>query len=167
MVRTFFERTMALERKAVRIGRPLFVFPSMCDPFYTPVEWLPVDWAETAERTPHLIWLLLTKRPSRIPDGITWPKNAWLGVSAENQEWADKRVPILLQKQCTVRFVSNEPALGPVDLRRGIYETDAGPRGTTLDGIHWVICGGESGAGARKMEMPWAMNLASQCEALG
>ena len=178
MVRTFFERTMALERKAVRIGRPLFVFPSMCDPFYTPVEWLPVDWAETAERTPHLIWLLLTKRPHLIP-GFEWPRNVWLGVTAENQEWADKRIPILMQKQCAVRFVSVEPMLGPVDLANmsfvyGGYNAlkpyvpkPCDPRLQPSPNIGWVICGGESGSGARKMELTWAMNLYSQCASAG
>lgn len=160
----FRARAAALERKAVRIGRPLFVFPSMCDPFYSPNG--NTVWRSCALATPHLVWLLLTKRPEMIRD-ITWPKNVWLGVTAENQEWADKRIPILLQKQCAVRFVSIEPMLGPVDMRRGIYETEAGTLGTTLGGIHWVICGGESGAGARKMELPWAMRLASQCDAAG
>jgi len=166
MCKGFFAKTLQLERKAARLGRPLFVFPSMCDPFYSPGGWSAEDWIETAVRTPHLIWLLLTKRPELIPD-IDWPKNVWLGVTAENQEWADKRVPILLQKQCAVRFVSVEPMLGPVDFRKVPEFNKAGSAGRELLLNLWVICGGESGNGARKMELTWAMNLYSQCKAAG
>lgn len=157
-VASFFQRAMALERKAVRLGRSLFVFPSMCDPFFSPYYWEADEWAETAVRTPHLVWLLLTKRPEAIPDR-EWPRNVWLGVSAENQECADRRVPELLKKRCSVRFVSVEPMLGPVELGR------RGESGYLLDkfGLDWVICGGESGAGARRMEMPWAQRLRASC----
>jgi len=99
-----------------------------------------------------------------------WPlKNVWLGVTAENQEQADRRIPILLQIPAAVRFVSVEPMLGPVSL--------AGFDGKTyrpwLDsiawkvGIDWVICGGESGPGARPMHPNWARNLRDQCQAAG
>lgn len=73
----------------------------------------------------------------------------------ENQEWADHRVPILLELPAIVRFLSCEPLIGPVDL--GPY---LGP-----DGPSWTICGGESGHGARRMDPQWARSLRAQCAA--
>jgi protein gp37 len=97
--------------------------------------------------------------------------NVWLGVSAENQEQAQARIPALLETPAAVRFVSVEPMLGPVDLR----EVE-GPEGDRLGdslialggagtptGIDWVICGGESGPGARPMHPDWARSLRDQC----
>lgn len=109
-----------------------------------------------------------------------WPlPNVWLGCTAENQEQADKRIPILLDTPAAKRFVSVEPMLGPVDLKLattcdrncGEYQ-DAECPGTsgpcvmqrTLD---WVICGGESGPGARPMHPDWARSLRDQCVAAG
>jgi protein gp37 len=70
--------------------------------------------------TPDLDWLLLTKRPqhvsSMIPWGDKWPKSVWLGTTIENQEWADKRLPIFADIPAAVRFISAEPLLGPIDL---------------------------------------------------
>ena len=87
-------------------------------------------------------------------DSANWPpNNCWLGVTAENQEWADKRIPLLLQTPAAKRFVSVEPMLGPVEL--------------DLRGIDWVICGGESGRGARPMHPDWARSLRDQCQAAG
>ena len=172
-VGTFFARTMALERKAIRLGRPLFVFPSMCDPFYAQGLWDAEEWIETAVRTPHLIWLLLTKRPELIPD-ISWPRNVWLGVTAENQEYADKRIPELLKKRCAVRFVSVEPMLGPVDLTSWFHRTvqtltNFGTMQSKVltHEIDWVICGGETGRKARMMDPFWAFSLRDQCKAAG
>ena len=193
-------------------------------------------------------FLVLTKRPERMFEfmtqkGITgmygneWPlRNVWLGVTAENQARADERIPILLQIPAAVRFVSVEPMLGPVDLRRylwsasipcchcgkvfeawqadlcnGHHDTPFGPleeRRTLAcphcngcacikslaweireaEGNHciepsrgrfewqksglnwhnpisWVICGGESGPGARPMHPDWARSLRDQCQA--
>ncbi len=84
--------------------------------------------------------------------------NVWLGVSVEDQTRADERIPHLLTTPAAVRFLSCEPLLGPVDLRR-------------LDvpglGIDWVIAGGESGSGARPMHPDWARALRDQCGASG
>ena len=98
-----------------------------------------------------------------------WPlPNVWLGVSTENQETADQRIPQLLQTPAVVRFVSCEPLLGPVDLA-GVsggndylgdhWDRNVGP------GIDWVIAGGESGPGARPMHLDWARSLRDQCAA--
>jgi protein gp37 len=103
--------------------------------------------------------------------------NLWLGVSVENQAAADERIPLLLQTPAAVRFISAEPLLEPVlldrigeepegylDALRGFVSCDG--RGTkgiaTLD---WVICGGESGPGARPMHPDWARSLRDQCAA--
>jgi protein gp37 len=94
----------------------------------------------------------------------------WLGVTAENQARADERIPILLQIQAAVRFVSYEPGLGPVSLtdqawwdHRYTYDFIPGAR-RPLD---WVICGGETGPGARPMHPDWVRSLKAQCQAAG
>jgi protein gp37 len=95
-----------------------------------------------------------------------WPlPNVWLGVSVEDQKTADERIPFLLQTPAAVRFISAEPLLGPVDLRRGVYMMSDGLRGTSTDGLSWVIVGGESGAHARPMHPDWARALRNQCVA--
>lgn len=134
--------------------------------------------------TPHLDWLLLTKRPENVmpmygswlhwrtrfpmaddvgefeqtpPPSPTWPPtfpaNVWVGTTAENQERADQRIPVLLQVPARVRFVSVEPQLGPVDLRRWLDR----------NGVNWVISGGESGSGARPYDTNWARMLRDMC----
>lgn len=93
--------------------------------------------------------------------GITWPlPNVWLGVSAEDQQRADERIPELLATPAAVRFVSYEPALGPVDL-------DWRGRPGWTPKIHWVIVGGESGPGARPFDIAWARSMVQQCQAAG
>jgi protein gp37 len=97
-----------------------------------------------------------------------WPlPNVWVGVSVENQQWADIRIPVLLRTPAAVRFLSCEPLLGPVDLRRGQYAMPPTGEvlGTTLDGIDWVIVGGESGMASRPMQVAWARSLRDQCAA--
>lgn len=106
-----------------------------------------------------------------------WPlPNLWLGVSVENQAAADERIPLLLQTPAAVRFVSAEPLLGPVDLNVSrtpgaapddiTDEDDAlgAPLGG-VNGIDWVIAGGESGSGARPMHPAWARELRDQSTA--
>lgn len=92
-----------------------------------------------------------------------WPlPNVWLGVSVENQQWADIRIPALLDTPAAVRFLSCEPLLGPVDLRKATatkYESQRLDDGQ----IGWVIVGGESGHGARQMRPGWARSLRDQC----
>lgn len=101
-----------------------------------------------------------------------WPlQNVWLGTSAENQKWADVRIPKLLETPAAVRFLSCEPLLGPIDLYgsavaplQRIVPSDA-DEGTGP--INWIIVGGESGPGARPMEIGWARSLVGQCQAAG
>lgn len=113
--------------------------------------------------TPQLDWLLLTKRPERIASSLPadWGNgwhNVWLGTSVENQEAADKRIPVLLGIPAVVRFLSCEPLLGRVDLTEYLTEP-LKPEHKELaawrNGVEWVIVGGESGSQARPMEAIW------------
>jgi protein gp37 len=96
-----------------------------------------------------------------------WPlPNLWLGVSVENQQWADVRVPALLDTPAAVHWLSCEPLLGPVDLTsikdqypNALWDYDA--PGTTSLG--WVVAGGESGRGVRPMHSDWVRALRDQC----
>lgn len=144
-------------------------------------------------------YMVLTKRPERMlkfferytPQGtLPWP-NVWLGVTAENQARADERIPILLQIPASVRFVSCEPLLGPVDLSQWLEEARFCERhgqlceeGVTWENgqlvcryckrpverlrlLHWVIAGGETGPNARPMHPDWVRSLRDQCQAAG
>jgi len=107
------------------------------------------------EKTPLLDWLLLTKRPENMtklaPWGKHWPKNVWALATVENQDYAEQRIPHLLEVPAVVRGLSVEPMLGPVNL--SLWITD----------INWVIAGGESGAGSRPMNPEWTRDLRDQC----
>jgi protein gp37 len=98
--------------------------------------------------------------------------NVWLGVSVEDQKWADIRVPALLDTPAAVRFLSCEPLLGPVDILHPYLVPGpdcACERGGSVcdPTIDWVIAGGESGPGARPMHPDWARSLRDQCLAAG
>ena len=102
-----------------------------------------------------------------------WPlPNVWLGITAENQARAYERIPDLLACPAAVRWVSIEPMLGPVDLRRwtlnagrcsGPLEYDVSPTGA----LDWIVVGGESGSKARPMHPDWARSIRDQCSAAG
>jgi protein gp37 len=107
-----------------------------------------------------------------------WPlKNVWLGVSVENQQTANKRIPLLLQVPAAVRFLSCEPLLGPVDLMQDQLRRKDGSypfpyladkhRTKWLHNIDWVIVGGESGKDARPMHPDWVRSLRDQCTKTG
>jgi len=141
------------------------------------------------KNTPHLDWLLLTKRPENVerlvadavaharefnPDETpAWSPNVWLGVTAENQEYADRRIPTLLGiKGPAVRFVSYEPALGHVDFARYLYPifvvTPRWRRNELLTpALDWIIVGGESGPKARHFNPTWARDVVDGCRAAG
>jgi protein gp37 len=117
---------------------------------------------ELVSATPWLDWLLLTKRPEvvrkLVPWTTVWPDNVWLGTTAENQHWAAKRIPALLDLPAAIHFVSCEPLLGPLDLRPWLATVS-----TARARLNWVIVGGESGARARPMHPEWAIGLRDQC----
>jgi protein gp37 len=119
------------------------------------------DLFKQIRETPNLDWQLLTKRPQNIskmlpPDWGNGYPNVWLGTTTEDQEHYEQRWPILARIPAVVRFVSYEPALGPLTL--------APSNGLLPD---WIICGGESGCGARMMDAAWARHLRDQCRDLG
>lgn len=110
------------------------------------------------EQCPEWEFLLLTKRPERIHRlGFVLPDNARLGVSIENQQQVTARSMELYMANLKGCFASVEPMLGPVNLREdfatGLYS--------------WVICGGETGPGARPMREAWVLDLEEQCRAHG
>ena len=162
--------------------------------------------------TPQHTYQVLTKRPGRMARllgsdafakqvfdlgaaygvaALTWPlSNLWLGTSVEDQPRADQRIPQLLAAPATIRFLSCEPLLGPIDLRCWLPPvrpdcvrasgqlTDPdrqaiatfGHQLRRADGqptIDWVIAGGESGPGARPMDLGWVRGLRDQCQAAG
>jgi protein gp37 len=148
-----------------------------------PVQWL-ADLLALIHATPHLDWLLLTKRPQNFEGRIwrvwndagipaacwemvrawakgTQPHNVWIGTTVENQAMADKRIPQLLQIPAYVRFLSCEPLLGPIRL----LPEDFNPRETSHGKIDWIICGGESGPGAREFNPDWARSIRNICKA--
>ena len=105
-------------------------------------------------------------------------KHVWLGVSVEDQDRADERIPLLLQTPAAVRFLSCEPLLGPLNLDEATRdghptaEQVAGPHGMHYlrhgaTRIDWVIAGGESGPNARPMHPDWARSLRDQCVTAG
>lgn len=115
-----------------------------------------------------------------------WPlPNVWAGVTVEDQQRADERIPHLLATPAAVRFVSCEPLLGPIDLYNGDPDARLGGheatntflgnwweqgdnlKGPGRHGVDWVIAGGESGPGARPMHPDWARSLRDQCDAAG
>lgn len=114
-------------------------------------------------------YMILTKRPERMKDfisiGTGWRgmmENIWFGVTAENQQTADDRIPILLQTPAAVRFVSVEPMLERVNPFSGKYLDINNPQW-----IDWVICGPETGPGARECKPEWIESLYEQCKAAG
>ena len=99
----------------------------------------------------------------------TPPANIWIGATVENQKCADERIPELLKIPAKVRFLSCEPLLGPVEFsnvtNRADWLSQLGKR--ALDGIHWVIAGGESGPHARPSHPDWFRSLRDQCAEAG
>jgi len=98
--------------------------------------------------------------PTRFP--ARW---IWWGVSVENQAAADERIPHLLATPAVVRFLSCEPLLGPVDLRCSAF--NGADSFGSMEGLHWVIAGCESGPGARPAQVDWYRSLRDQCAGAG
>lgn len=96
------------------------------------------------------------------------PENVWLGATVVNQAEADRDIPKLLATPATVRFLSMEPLLGPVDFA-GMWVEHGNPaiHENVLERLDWIIVGGESGANARWMCLEWVRSLRDQCEATG
>lgn len=181
------------EAFATQHGRRQRVFcASLADVFdnEVPTEWRN-DLFELIAATPHLDWLLLTKRIGNVarmlPSATSgedahsfaelWP-HVWIGATICNQPEADRDIPKLLKVPARVRFLSMEPLLGPVDLAKS--KAVRSMCATCLAGqsrscilsqpgpfVDWVIVGGESGPQARPMHPDWARGLRDQCESAG
>lgn len=168
--------------KLPRKPKRIFV-GSMCDLFHDSVmdnhlEQIVGHIGLTRDNAHHT-FMLLTKRPERMRDFFTrWEPyrkvtNVWLGVTVCNQAEADAKIPVLLQTPAAVRFVSVEPCLGPVDLRGKLCHwtcpDGSGSWFSPVPGkvhhrlLDWVICGGETGPGARPMHPDWVRDLRDQC----
>ena len=158
----YWARPLQWERAAARSGeRARVLCASMADVFdaEAPEGALERLWA-LIRRTPHLDWLVLTKRPARIERGLPpdWGSgyaNVWLGATVEDQTLAEQRVPVLLDVPARLRFLCCEPLLGPVDLS------------PWLPALDWLIAGGESGPSARPVHPDWVRGLRDQCLAAG
>jgi protein gp37 len=178
---------------------------SMSDLFHedVPEDYIDSIFAVMAQSPDHA-FQVLTKRPERMmaylcdsmriekiysvwhgtsgspAEAKAWPlPNVWIGVTVENQEAADERIPLLLQTPAAVRWVSMEPLLGPVDLTCVNQEPQEGD--DALLGYHhhadggwmlqskldWVVVGGESGPNARPLHPDWARSLRDQCAEAG
>jgi protein gp37 len=138
----------------LRWKTPRMVFVnSMSDLFHARIPFEFVQQVfEVMAATPHHTYQVLTKRARRLrklADRLDWPPNVWMGVSIESTAELD-RLDDLREVPAAVRFVSCEPLLGPLNEMR-------------LDGIHWVIVGGESGAGHRPMQPSWARGVRDAC----
>lgn len=155
-----------LQNRAKREGRRLRVFTnSMSDFFDNAVSPERRAWAwDRIAETPELDWLVLTKRPQNITKMLpsSWPygfSHVWLGVSAENQEEADRRIPALgVVPDVAVRWVSFEPLLGSVLFR---------DRWRSHDRIAWAVIGGESGSARRDCGVGAILALSQRCAEYG
>jgi protein gp37 len=138
--------------------KPQVIFVnSMSDLFHEDV---PVDFIlrvfDVMQRSHWHLFQVLTKRSARLAEMaplLPWPGNVWIGVTVESTEYVD-RIDDLRSVSAAVRFLSLEPLLAPLP-------------GLDLEGIDWVIVGGESGPGARPMAEAWALDIRDQCHRAG
>ncbi len=162
--------------EAERLGIRYRVFcASLADVFdnAVPTAWR-MDLFSLIAKTPHLDWLLVTKRVGNVipmcsGDGLMFDMIAdrvWLGVTICNQAEADRDIPKLLQIPAKVRWLSMEPLLGHVDLENIVVSVDDGEN-FAIEELDWVVAGGESGPKARPMHPTWVHNLRNQCKAAG
>lgn len=145
-------------KAATKAGQKEKVFcSSMCDVFEdheTVIQELKKLWP-LIQKTPSLEWQLLTKRPERVlqslpPDWGEGYPNVWIGATIENNDYVD-RADHLRAIPAKVKFVSYEPACGPLDK-------------LNLTGIDWLIFGGESGPGYRQHDPQWARDIRDRCK---
>lgn len=190
MSKAYWKQPFKWNRDALRDGVRRRVFcASMADVFEDHpgvVEWRSRLW-EVIGECDALDWQLLTKRPenvlSMVPPAYAagyWLPHVWIGTSVENQEQADKRIPELLKIPASVRFLSCEPLLGPLNLAPYVDPVGGAccggysPCGCLADWpwderrqeyarVHWVIAGGESGPGARPCQPDWVREIRDVC----
>lgn len=155
-----YERGFDLQLRPERLEQPLkwtqphMIFVnSMSDLFHedVPEQFIESVFRVMAEADWHT-FQVLTKRSERLAQlapRLSWPDNVWMGVSVENQRWT-RRIDDLREVPARVHFLSCEPLLGPLHL--------------DLQGIDWVIVGGESGPHARPMKADWVREIRQQCQ---
>lgn len=142
----------------LRWKAPRLVFVnSMSDMFH---EEVPLSFIQSVFRTmqeaSHHTFQILTKRSARLAElapYLPWPKNVWVGVSVESDRYV-WRADHLRRVHAAIRFLSLEPLLGPVP-------------SLSLEGIDWVIVGGESGPGARHLDPDWVRDVRDRCLSVG
>lgn len=169
----------ALHKPLSRKKPTTYFVNSMSDLFHegVPIPWLHQAW-NVMRQTPHHTYQILTKRAEimrlRVRQEIVAAygvlPNVWLGVSVENQHYAEERIPELVSTQAAIKFLSCEPLLGPLDLSRwlGLERYDiGGPVPVRRPQIDWVIVGGESGPGARPLDEGWIERIVKDCQAAG
>lgn len=191
-----WSKPLAWNKKAAATGERWTVFPSLCDPFdnEVPERWR-VDFWRLVYDTPHLTWLILSKRIGNAMDMLPLgffregaASNVWLGASVVNQDEADRDIRKLLAVPTAKWFVSYEPALSMVDWSAWMpHEYSEQPPGGApcktcgvftnglhhpyaKSGISQIIIGGESSQGsakARPFDIAWARSTIRQCKAAG
>ena len=142
----------------LRWRKPRLVFVnSMSDLFHEAVQARFVKQVfDTMNRSPRHTFQVLTKRPDRVlqlDSELNWTDNIWLGVSVESESWLS-RAETLKRVGAKTKFLSLEPLLGPL-------------QELVLEGVDWVIVGGESGPGARPVSPSWVREIRDRCEAAG
>lgn len=181
-------------KKPYKWKKPCKIFlNSMSDLFHDDIPDEHIDRVfEMIQACPQHIFQILTKRPERMRDysiSNPFPKNVWAGVSIENQETAEERIPLLLDADVKVRWVSIEPLLGKIDLTSLHYKEGYGCspcEGCEADvyinalsgysyckgdcdhpvwsGLDWAVVGGETGKNARPMHPDWVRSIRDQCK---
>lgn len=160
-----YQRGFALTLHEERLNQPIrrkkptvYFVNSMSDLFHEDVPDIFIEQVmAVAAQTPQHTYQILTKRAERLPHFFNQrpvPANVWLGVSVENRQYGLPRIDHLRQVTARIRFLSVEPLLENLG-------------SMNLNGIHWVIVGGESGPNARPMRPEWALTVRNQCEASG
>ncbi len=145
-------------RKPLQWKKPQMIFVnSMSDLFHksVPIEYIH-EVFDVMRRAHWHQFQVLTKRAdrlARLSQEIAWPTNVWMGVSVENEK-SLLRVDLLRQTEASIRFLSLEPLLGPLP-------------NMDLSDIDWVIVGGESGPGARRIAEQWVVDIRDQCKLAG
>ena len=152
-----FELTLHPERlnqPKLRKKPTVYFVNSMSDLFHPDV---PDDFIDKViqviQETPQHTYQVLTKRAERLPDFFEFrrvPENMWLGVSVEDTKYGKPRIDLLKKVRAATRFLSIEPLIEDIG-------------SINLNGIHWVIVGGESGHYARPMEESWVQSIKEQC----
>ncbi len=153
--------------------KPRYVFvSSMGDLFHEEIpDWYLYHVFEVIREASQHTFLILTKRPLRMATlehmlgnqfgAWTWPKNVWAGVSIEKQYTWEDRINWLLRVPTTMRWVSLEPLLGPIQME---YDVKMDPDALFKNyPLNWVVCGAETGPDKRQMDLDWVRSIRDQC----